>query len=767
MTLRMKLFLFITMLTGINLLFYVISSTASMTEPHITVSDVPVRPVLRRDQRWYIITSIHAPTADVLYTCALPDWTTVIVADRKTPEAAWNNTDHGCVFLSISAQLALGYKITPLLPYNNYGRKNVGYLYALEHGALEIKDFDDDNRASSNDVLHYPGEPIARLDGARVGLRAANPYAFYGMPDIWPRGYPIKDVNRSRIPPIVGCPNNAPQEGMEHPIMQGIVDKDPDVDALYRMLYGQTVGKITFRKDLPPVAIARGSYVPTNTQNTVSRYKAFWGLIVPVTTTMRVCDIYRGYWVQRLLWDLGEELLFLPATADQIRNPHDLYKDFLEEQDLFLKIDDLMDLLDAWNPPIQDLYGRMSHLAHLMADKKFWGKRDAELMDAWIEDLTRIGYTPPALRPPPDMGVSDGCAPSPFPPGAKVAMFIRAYGNTKHIKEFWTLIKSLEIFMPLKHYMLIVVLDNETKLDHLFGADVLRRIPTARVHYEKPAQYYSGSGHARQQWSMFWADNYTKGFDLVLILDTDVLFNTPITPGVLFDEQWRPRVKALIDRRTGMGMFWTRIPANTRQWMGGVPEVMRAMSFFPVVMRTQDFAAIRAHIELVNGAPFDDVFQQLACPGKFSQFNIFFNILYYTRRDAYAWSFQRFDPGNEVELPGQLSSWSYDHWINYSVPLVSGTLHWPYLHEVLKDRTMEDAVSEGYCTTAHDTEHCTAHDPNTVRDALFQYDGGLWTWDPRALAAQHAYEQEVRDFGYSYSRAQWELVSSPLGVQAP
>ncbi len=31
------------------------------------------------------------------------------------------------------------------LPWNSFGRKNVGYLFAIAHGAKVIWDFDDDN----------------------------------------------------------------------------------------------------------------------------------------------------------------------------------------------------------------------------------------------------------------------------------------------------------------------------------------------------------------------------------------------------------------------------------------------------------------------------------------------------------------------------------------------------------------------------------------------------------------------------------------------
>lgn len=348
-------------------------------------------------ERWIVITSIQPPTAQVLFLCSLPDWTTVVVADAKTPLAPWQNATTGCLFLSLAEQAALDYRILSHIPMNNYGRKNVGYLYAIQHGAREIYETDDDNQPSANGVvMHRVGDPVARLSGREVGLRVQNPYAYFGLPDIWPRGYPLRDVNASREPMLVNCTTKT-----EFPVQQGIVDLDADVDAIFRMTHAPYVGKIKFRTDRAPVSLARGTYCPYNTQNTLSRYKAFWGLLVPVTPTMRVCDIWRSYWVQRVLWDIGEELLFLPATAEQVRNPHDFMRDFMEELDLYTKVDALIAVLDAWDPPPSvSLFDRLREMGRLFAEHGFWGEADALLMDAWLDDLTEMGYRPPPLVSP-------------------------------------------------------------------------------------------------------------------------------------------------------------------------------------------------------------------------------------------------------------------------------------------------------------------------------------------------------------------------------
>lgn len=66
----------------------------------------------------------------------------VVVADRKTP----NNWSYPNVhFLSVDKQATFG-SFAKLLPFNSYARKTLGYLYAIQNGALWIYDTDDDNK---------------------------------------------------------------------------------------------------------------------------------------------------------------------------------------------------------------------------------------------------------------------------------------------------------------------------------------------------------------------------------------------------------------------------------------------------------------------------------------------------------------------------------------------------------------------------------------------------------------------------------------------
>ena len=60
-----------------------------------------------------------------------------------------------CVFLSVEKQKTLGYRIHDLIPYKSYARKNIGYLYAIQHGAKVIYETDDDNCPTSGKITFH------------------------------------------------------------------------------------------------------------------------------------------------------------------------------------------------------------------------------------------------------------------------------------------------------------------------------------------------------------------------------------------------------------------------------------------------------------------------------------------------------------------------------------------------------------------------------------------------------------------------------------
>jgi len=177
------------------------------------------------------------------------------------------------------------------------------------------------------------------------------------------------------------------------PIQQGLANYDPDVDAIFRLTRPLN---IFFSEDAAPISLPKGLMCPYNTQNTLYYKRAFWGLLVPITTTFRVCDIWRSYWAQRILWDIDGELVFLPPTVEQHRNAHDYLDDFEDELDLYLNAEKLIRFLLSWTSSSKLLAERILDLSKAMVSQDFWKAADARLTKAWLEDLQAVGYDFPA-----------------------------------------------------------------------------------------------------------------------------------------------------------------------------------------------------------------------------------------------------------------------------------------------------------------------------------------------------------------------------------
>ena len=345
--------------------------------------------VAQNSNKWIVVTTINYPTKALKKLSQLEGWQLVVIGDKKTP-LDWHLDD--CIYLGVKEQLDLSYKIIDLLPWNHYSRKNIGYLYAIEHGAEIIYDTDDDNILIDSNICVLPKNEQTLIYAGSESV--VNPYMYFGSNLLWPRGYPLSKILTNGA--FLGEENSftLSSEIVRPYIQQGLVNLDPDVDAILRLTKG--VGSILF-EDKKPISLPKHCLCPFNTQNTVIYQEAFWGLLIPITTAFRVCDIWRGYWAQRLLWDIGGNICFTKATVIQERNDHNLMHDFIDEIDLYTKTESLLELLLTWKSDSKSFFCRAQELTDRMIEKGFYKKKEGKLLDAWFKDLEKIGYKEPSL----------------------------------------------------------------------------------------------------------------------------------------------------------------------------------------------------------------------------------------------------------------------------------------------------------------------------------------------------------------------------------
>ena len=147
------------------------------------------------------------------------------------------------VFLSGADQIQLDSLFIQNLPWNTFGLKNVGYLYAISQGAKVIWDFDDDNllkfwmkRSAPDDVMDidsfvdYQDLPVVQ---PLINQTVFNPYPILGSPDpnCWPRGFPLDQI-QPLAPPNVSMEK---VENVRFGILQSLADFQPDLDAIFRL----------------------------------------------------------------------------------------------------------------------------------------------------------------------------------------------------------------------------------------------------------------------------------------------------------------------------------------------------------------------------------------------------------------------------------------------------------------------------------------------------------------------------------------------------
>jgi len=267
--------------------------------------------------RYIIITTIGNPTDAIMDWIERyrHSWNIVIVGDRKTPET-WK--DMPVFFMSVDIQKEMFPALANMAPYNHYSRKNLGYLYALSRGAEYILETDDDNFPYTEFGEHVDVNIKGRLVG---NAEWVNIYQYFSEENIWPRGLPLDAIHQhGEI-----LDNSYAADCL---IQQYLVDDDPDVDAIWRLVFG---GKdFRFNRN-PSVIMQPGSWVPFNSQNTIFFADALPLLYLPHFVSFRMTDIWRSFVAQAALWVYGSQLAFHCPTAKQLRNEHHLMSDFEAE----------------------------------------------------------------------------------------------------------------------------------------------------------------------------------------------------------------------------------------------------------------------------------------------------------------------------------------------------------------------------------------------------------------------------------------------------
>jgi len=328
-----------------------------------------------------VVTSIASPNAVlrlIAGECIQRQLSFLVIGDVSSPA---DFELPGCEFASIQAQRRLDFACARLLPTRHYARKNLGYLLAMRKRAHLILETDDDN-------FPRPGFWRARHQSfAGPTLSAigwANIYSYFSGSGIWPRGLPLDEI-RQTLPAFESLPI-APANC---PIQQGLADENPDVDAIYRLLFPLPQ---SFRADRR-IALGPGAWCPFNSQNTAWFPDAYPLLYLPSYCSFRMTDIWRSFVAQRIAWTNGWSVLFAEADVYQERNDHSLMKDFADEVPGYLHNRRIAETLEQLNLPHGPAHigANLVRCYEALAGLGLVDAKELPLVEAWLDDLKALG----------------------------------------------------------------------------------------------------------------------------------------------------------------------------------------------------------------------------------------------------------------------------------------------------------------------------------------------------------------------------------------
>jgi len=319
-----------------------------------------------------VITSINNPTEAVRSFATLKDYRLIVVGDKKTP-LDWSC--EGVVFLPVEKQDQIGRHLNKILPYNHYCRKMLGYLHAFEMNVQGIIDADDDNNPKAG--FSFPAFE-GKYNMVKKNQGFINVYQYFTDQKIWPRGLPLKNINKNyKFPDLVTSSE------CKVGVWQGLADDIPDVDAIYCLVDNRPC----IFEARQPIVLGEGTFSPFNTQNTLIHRELFPLLYLPAHVTFRFTDILRGLIAQPIIWMHGFHLGFTGATVTHERNPHDYFKDFISEIPMYQNTEQVVEIVMKTIRQQFSLSENLFIAYEALVEAGIVKKSEMAVLSAWLKDI--------------------------------------------------------------------------------------------------------------------------------------------------------------------------------------------------------------------------------------------------------------------------------------------------------------------------------------------------------------------------------------------
>ena len=233
-----------------------------------------------------------------------------------------------------------------------------------------------------------------------------------------------------------------------------------------------------------------------------------------------------------------------------------------------------------------------------------------------------------------------------------ITVFLRMAGKLdKHRTRFYCdFYRSAVLFWPASFGKTVILLDEESELDHAFAENVTKQtkehFPDRKLEvlFEPLPKDPSildipglmSFGYNRQLWSSFFIDLYTND-KIIAWMDTDAAFITPVTEASIFTNK-KLRI---------LGCDWSMKIKGVQNWAKntetalGVPMVADFMTYFPVYLYRDTFTHCREHIrKRFNTSSFEEAFKKFYHQGSkiMSPVCIIVSYAWFFERDRYDWN---------------------------------------------------------------------------------------------------------------------------------
>ena len=269
-------------------------------------------------KKFIVTTTINSPTIATLKFIEIAKrdgWKFVVVGDTKTPHEEYEKLD--CIYLDPDKQAEMYPELSEAIGWKTIQRRNIGFVYAYEHGADVVATVDDDNIPYDNwGTDLYVGKEVEVDYYTNKELLVFDPLSVTNQSNLWHRGFPIDLLPYKNLIEYKGKKKITPL------IQADLWDGDPDIDAMCRLSFKPIVKFDT----TSPFAAAEIS--PFNSQNTfihrdALKHYAVWPYVG------RMDDIWGGYYAQKMIG--ADKLIYNRASVYQDRNVQDLITNLEKE----------------------------------------------------------------------------------------------------------------------------------------------------------------------------------------------------------------------------------------------------------------------------------------------------------------------------------------------------------------------------------------------------------------------------------------------------